>query len=165
MKIPSPPYFQRYINQVPEGNILTILTGLAESTHQFLQNLPEEKGNYAYATGKWTIKEVIGHLCDAERVFAYRALRFARNDSTPLPSFEQDDYVANASFSSCPLQDIAEEFFLIRKANIALFRTFNAEVLKRKGIASDYEISVEALLYCIAGHELHHLKVIKEKYL
>jgi uncharacterized damage-inducible protein DinB len=159
------PYYQNYIRKVPEGNILEILTRQMEETQQLIQRISPDKEEYRYAPGKWSIKEVFGHVTDTERVFAYRALCFSRNDKTPLPSFEQDDYVSEGNFSQRSLKDIAGEFRLVRLSNIALFTSFDEELMMRRGIASGFEFTVRAILYIIAGHELHHRQILEERYL
>jgi len=158
------PYHINYISLVPEGSILTILQEQLIITQQLLSELTEQQGNFRYAADKWSVKEVIGHISDGERVFAYRALCFARNDSTPLPSFEQDDYMANANFSLRTLKDIAEEFEYVRRSTIALFQHLTQDAWIRRGTVSDTEISVRAIAYIIAGHELHHRKVLESRY-
>ena len=158
------PYHINYISLVPEGDIVQILQEQLVSTQQRLRELSEQQGDFRYASDKWSVKEVIGHISDSERVFAYRALCFARNDKTPLPSFEQDDYMANANFSSRTLKDIAQEFEIVRRSTIALFQSLSEDAWIRRGTASDTSISVRALAYIIAGHELHHLNVLVSKY-
>jgi len=159
------PYYQTYIKKVPDGDIIQILAQQMEETRALLKSLPPGKADFRYAPGKWSIKEVVGHIVDTERVFAYRALCFSRNDKTPLPSFEQNDYVANANFDQRTLEDITEEFSLVRQANIILFSSFDEEVEGRKGIASGVEFTVRAIPYIIAGHELHHRGILEERYL
>ena len=160
----TPSYHQHYIDLVKTDNILQELIEQGEEFVNYLSRFSEQQGNYAYAKGKWTIKEIAGHLADAERVFAYRALRFVRNDKTALPGFEQDDYVAAANFNKRTLADVIEELRLIRASNLALFKTFSDEELERTGTASNNSYTVKALLYVIAGHEKHHFNVLKEKY-
>jgi len=159
------PYYDRYISLVPEGDVLSTLSAQLDSTLSTLRSVSEEKAGFRYAPDKWSIKEVVGHITDGERIFAYRALRFARNDQTPLPGFEQDDYVRNATFDDCKLSDLVDEFEHVRRGNLLMFRHLDKEAWTRRGTASDAEISVRALVYILAGHELHHMKVLKEKYL
>lgn len=161
---PDPGYYTNYILKAPEGDILVQLEKQLAEVKNLYSSLSEEKGNYAYAEGKWTVKEILGHLMDAERIFAYRILRFSRNDKTPLSSFEENDFVANSFFSARTIADLLNEYELMRKANIALFRSFNDTELKRTGTASKTELSVEQIIYIIAGHERHHLGVLKERY-
>ena len=157
-------YHQQYINLVKSDNILHELKRQNDEFTNYLSEFNEQQGNYAYAKGKWTIKEIAGHLADGERIFAYRTLRFARNDKTALPGFEQDDYIAATNFNKRTLADLIEELRLIRASNLALFKTFTKAELKRTGIASNNFYTVSSLLYIIAGHEKHHFNVLKEKY-
>ena len=159
------PYFQRYITKVPQGNIIDILVQQIEDTLQLLQSIPEEKAGYRYAADKWSIKEVVGHVIDTERIFAYRLLCFSREDKTPLPSFEQDAYVEHAHFDQRTFNDLNEEFRLVRLSNIALLRSFDGKIEKRRGTASGFEFTVRAIAYIMAGHELHHRAILKERYL
>jgi hypothetical protein len=137
---------------------------LAE-TESLLREIGESRGNHRYAPGKWSVKEVVGHLADAERVFSYRALRFAREDKTPLPGYEQDDYVRSANFDSRHLAELAAEFRSVRAATITLFTGFSDDALMRMGPANNVAFSVRALGWIIAGHELHHRRILKERYL
>lgn len=160
-----PPFYATYINKIGDGDIIAILTRQQENTWHFLKSIPEDDGSYAYAEGKWTIKQVVGHMIDTERIMAYRALRFARNDASELNGFDQDAYVANARFNSFLLDDLTDEFMLLRKTNLYFFKTLNAEEKGRSGIANGNLVTVNALLYIIAGHELHHVNVLKDKYI
>ena len=123
-----------------------------------------DKANYAYAEGKWTLKEMLGHMIDTERILVYRMTCFARNETQALPGFDEDDYVINARFAQREFEDLIEEFTALRKANLYLFRSFNETELNRKGIASGREINVKSILYIIAGHIIHHVSVLKERY-
>lgn len=158
------PYYGKYIALVGDEPIIDILEGLKESSYQFFKSLPAGKGDFAYDEGKWTIKEVLGHMIDAERTFAYRVLCFSREE-TILPGFDQEVYMLKATFNSRPVEDLAEEFKAVRQANLYLFRSLTNEQETQKGIASGNPVSVRALLYMIAGHELHHLNILKERYL
>ena len=158
------PYYATYINTVSE-NVLGELEHQATSFPKFLKLISDEKAYYAYAEGKWTVKEVVGHMIDTERIMAYRALRIARNDQTPLASFEENDYVANAAFNDRSLESLSEEFVAVRISNVYLFKHLSAEEFSRMGTASDKAVSVRALLYIIVGHVNHHWKVIEERYL
>jgi hypothetical protein len=158
------PFHHNYISKVGDGDIVAILSELKDSTYNFLSTIPVAKADYAYAEGKWTIKEVIGHMIDAERTFAYRILAFSRGQKE-LPGFEEDEYVAKSTFSGRTIADLIEEFKLVREANLFLFRSLTPQQLLATGIASGNIISVRALLYIAAGHELHHLNLIKERYL
>lgn len=159
------PYYGRYTGLVPEGNMLSILTQQLESTLQVLGGIDEEKANYRYAPDKWSIKQVVGHLVDSERIFAYRALRIARGDKTPLPGMDQDDFVNGANFDEQTLADLATEFELVRLSSIQFFRSLREDAWERRGTANDNEVSVRALAFIIAGHEAHHLNVLRERYL
>lgn len=159
------PSYDRYISMVPDANILTVLADQITETLDLLRSIPESGGNFRYAPEKWSIKELVGHLIDSERVFAYRALRFARNDSTPLPGFEQDDYVRGASYDRLSLSDITSEFESVRASTLFLLRHFDGDAWSRKGLANESEVSVRALAYIIAGHELHHRGVLRAKYM
>lgn len=159
------PYFAKYISLVPEGEITVTLGLQIESALSLIRGLGEVQGNLRYAPGKWSVKEVIGHLIDTERIFAYRALRFARNDATPLSGFDENNYVANAGFDLRSLADLAEEFEHTRKSNVYLFKHLDGDSWLRRGGANDNETSVRALAYIIAGHELHHVGILRTRYL
>jgi hypothetical protein len=158
-------HFGRYINLVPVGDILTTLVRQNEVTMALLRGLSESQGGFRYAPGKWSIKELVAHLSDAERVFADRALRFARADQTPLPGFEENDYVRNGSFDGFHLADIAAGFEDVRRSTVSLFRLMSGEATTRRGKANSAEVSVRALAYIIAGHELHHMNILRTRYL
>ncbi|MGA9772745.1 MAG: DinB family protein [Blastocatellia bacterium] len=159
------PYYGQYIGLVPEGDITQILNRQLEETLSLLGNIPESQAGHRYAPDKWSIKEVIGHITDSERIFAYRALRFARNDKARIEGFDQDEFAQNSAFDERTLADLVEEFEHVRRANLILFRSFTDDALDRHGIANDVEVSVRALLYIIAGHERHHIEVLKTRYL
>ena len=158
-------YYGRYISLVPEGDILAILARQNEATLALLRGLAESQGGYRYAPEKWSIKELVGHVSDAERIFADRALRFARHDQTPLPGFEENDYVKNGDFDHQSLEDLAAAFADVRRSTLSLFRLMSREATARRGKANNAEISVRALAYVIAGHELHHMNVLRTRYL
>ena len=158
------PFHHNYISKLGDRDIIAILSELKESSYNFLSTIPAAKADYAYAEGKWTIKEVIGHMIDAERTFAYRILAFSRGQKE-LPGFEEDEYVALSTFKSRTLADLAEEFKMVREANMFLFRSLTPQQLLATGIANSNIISVRALLYIAAGHEMHHINLIKERYL
>ncbi|MDB5015406.1 MAG: damage-inducible protein DinB [Mucilaginibacter sp.] len=157
-------YAARYVDLVGDGPILEILEQQQKNTYDIFTGIDINKADYAYAEGKWTIKQVLGHMADTERVFAYRALVFSR-EAIELPGFEQDVYMEKATFNIRPLEDIANEFKTIRESSIYLFKSMNEEQLTQKGIASGNPVSVRALAYMIAGHEMHHIKILKERYL
>jgi uncharacterized damage-inducible protein DinB len=130
-----------------------------------LRGLSEEQGDSVYAPGKWSIKEVVGHIMDTERMFTHRAFRFARADATPLPGYEQDDYVRAGNFGNRSLKDLIDEFELVRRATISMLRSLDEEAWLRRGVANDNEVTVRALAYILAGHETHHMGIIRERYL
>ena len=158
-------YYEKYVSLVPDGNIVELLEQQLEKTLVLFSGLSEEKGNYRYAPDKWSIKELIGHISDTERIFAYRLLRFARNDKNELAGFEQDGYITNANFDNCSLSELVKEFEYIRKSSISLLRHLPEDAWFRSGVASENEVSVRALAYIMAGHELHHLKILSERYM
>ncbi len=158
-------YYGQYIRLVPDGDIVAILRTQIDTTLSLLRGVPDDKWDYRYAPGKWTTKEVVGHLVDAEWIFTNRALRFARGDATPVPGIEQDDYVAGANFAARPPVSMLREFEHLRAANVALFESFTPETLRRTGVASDCSFTVRSILYVIAGHELHHRSVLENRYL
>ena len=159
------PYYERYIARVPEGDIVAILATQIEDSLAMFRELTEEQALHAYAPGKWTIKEVIGHLADTERIMSYRALRFARNDTTPVPGFDENSYVPAARSNQRPLASLVAEFAAVRRATVALLAGLPADGWTRRGAANQHEISVRALAQVIAGHELHHRGIIAERYL
>jgi len=158
------PYYERYISLVAGTDILATLDAQRRQTMTILCGREESDGDYRYAPGKWSAKEVLGHVCDTERIFAYRALRISRGDQTPLPGFEQDDYVKNGPFALAPLEEIIEDYIAVRRATLTLLRNLDEAAWVRRGIASKNEVSVRALAYMIAGHELHHRRILEEKY-
>ena len=157
------PYYGRYISLVPRTDIIGVLQKQQEDTES-LRGLSDEEACFRYSPDKWSIKQVLGHVIDTERIFAYRALRIARGDKTPIEGFEQDDYVRNAPFERISMTELMNEYAAVRTSTISLFRHFAPEAWTRIGTASGKEVSVRALAYMIAGHELHHRKVLKEKY-
>jgi hypothetical protein len=159
------PFYEKYVALIPGTDILGSLEAQRMVMAQLLGARSEREGNFRYAPDKWSVKEVIGHIADSERIFAYRALRFARGDNTPLSGFEQDDYVKNGGFGERTLADLAEEFTEVRGATIALFSALDAAAWQRRGVANKNEVSVRALAYIIAGHDLHHRRILEEKYL
>jgi hypothetical protein len=159
------PDYEGYISLVPEGDLFQTLEKQLEETLALLRAIPEAQADSRYAPGKWSIKELVGHLIDSERIFAYRALRFSRKDETPLPGYEQDDYIRNAAFDKYNLADLASEFEHVRRSNLYMFRHLDEEAWQRRGNANDAEISVRALAYIIAGHGLHHVGILRTRYL
>jgi len=158
-------YYGRYIERVPEGSdIFAVLSGQPEEVRALLQAVSEAQANVRPAPGEWSVKEVIRHVCDAERIFAYRALRVARGDEKPLAGFEQDDYVRATDFNLRSLPDLIEEFTLQRRANVLCFKPLSEAETVRRGTASDAPISVRAVLYMMAGHVMHHIESLKVDY-
>lgn len=158
-------FYRGYVARVPDGDILQILHDQQQETATLLQRISEAKAGHRYAPGKWSIRQIAGHMIDAERIFAYRALCFARGEQQPLPGMDQDAYMKLANFDQRPLQEMAGELFLVRQTTLALFRSFDEPAWQRQGVASGYPCSVRALAYIIAGHERHHLAVLQERYL
>lgn len=158
-------YYGRYISLVPDGPIVEQLRTQIAETLDVLRALPESRGEHRYEPGKWSIKELVGHVTDGERVFSYRALRIGRGDETPLPGFEQDDYVRNGGFGARTLRHVLDELEAVRRATVLLFEGLDEAAMVRRGTASEFPVSVRALGYIIAGHERHHLKVLRERYL
>jgi uncharacterized damage-inducible protein DinB len=159
------PYYGKYVSLVAESDIIASLSRQLDETLALLGKISEAQADSRYAPGKWSIKELVGHIIDTERIFSYRALRFARNDKTPLNGFEQDDYIRGASFNDYTLVDLASEFAHVRRATLSLFKHLDEEAWNRTGTASDNEVSVRALAYIIAGHELHHMEILRSRYL
>jgi hypothetical protein len=158
------PYYDRYISLVPGTDILGALESQRRQTMLLLSGREESDGDYRYAADKWSAKEVIGHVCDTERIFAYRALRISRADRTPIEGFEQDDYIRNGPFAARPLCEVIDDYLAVRRATLTLFRNLDDQAWMRRGIASENEVSVRALAYTIAGHEVHHRRILEEKY-
>ena len=158
-----PVWYEPYISLVDQ-DVMRILKKQATDFPDFLKGL-SKKGDYAYAPGKWTIKQMVGHIIDSERVFSYRLTCFARGEIHGLPGFDENEYVDNAHFQDRTLSSLAEEFNLLRSANLFLFKSLTEKELNRSGIASERQITVRALLFVIAGHLMHHIQVIKDRYL
>lgn len=160
------PYTIMYIGLLPgDGLVLEHLAHNRKVAEDFITSLPEEKLTFRYAAGKWTIKEVLAHIIDDERIYVYRALRFARNDRTDLPGFEQDEFARYSGANERAIGDILTEFGSVRRATITFFAGLNQAALMRRGMADGKVMSVRAAAYHIAGHELHHLNIIRERYL
>ncbi|RIV68814.1 DinB family protein [Flagellimonas aequoris] len=159
------PFYQTYINAL--GNV-DLMNELGQGKKDFLslmEHLPDEKLHFAYAEDKWSLVEALVHMIDTERIFQYRALRFARNDKTDLPGFEQDNYVPNSNAGSRTKSDLVEEYTAVRDSTITLFRSFDQDMLKRVGKANGFPMSVRALGFIINGHQAHHIRIINERYL
>ncbi len=167
---PSPdefaPFYAGYVARVPDGDIvITLQKQMLRGTSEFLRSLPESVGDHRYSAGKWSIREVIGHMADVERVFAYRALRFSRADETPVEGFDENTYVANASFNRRPLHSLIGEFEHLRHASVHMFGNLDEAAMAKRGVANGVEISVRALAFILAGHELHHIEILRSRYL
>jgi hypothetical protein len=159
------PYYAGYVAAVPDGDLLALLERQGAETVALLRSLTESEGAYRYAPDKWSVKEMIGHVIDAERVFTYRALRIARGDRTPMPGFDQDLWVRGSNAARRPLADLAAELEALRAASVALFRGLDDESLAQRGVASNFEVSARALAWIVAGHERHHRRVLHDRYL
>ncbi len=158
-------YYGNYINRVPEGSdVLAILGSQLDELKTLLHNIDDERACARPAPGEWSIKEVVGHMTDTERIFAYRALRFARNDTVSLPGFDQDEFVKGTDFNRRTLADLLDEFDYQRRANILLFRSLTDEETARRGTASGNPVSARALIYIMAGHVNHHVESLKTDY-
>lgn len=160
-----PAYYENYIGLVPDGELTDILNTQIQDMITLFSSVDETQANYRYAENKWTLKEVIGHITDTERIMSYRLLRIARGDQTPLSGYDDEQYVREASFHSRSLSDLLEELVVVRYSTVSLIKGLNENTWPRIGIANNGEITVRALAYIIAGHELHHVKIIKESYL
>lgn len=160
-----PEYYKNYVNLVKSSDVIKELKDQILNIQAVISEIPEEKEGYAYADGKWTIKQVIGHIIDTERILGYRAMRFARKDKTVLPGFDENAFVANSNFNKRTLYDLGHEFAIVREANLAMFRTFDEEELDQSGTANGIDVSVRAIIFMIAGHAIHHLHVLRTKYL
>ena len=158
------PYYEGYINLVKGDDIHKILTAQSIETQGVLNSFSETLGNYAYAEGKWTVKEVVGHLIDTERVMAYRAMCIARGEKQSLLGFNENEYAKAGNFNRRELFDLNYEFRLLRELNLLLSKGFDEEILQRRGVANNNEVTVLGLLYIIAGHEKHHMNILQERY-
>jgi DinB superfamily len=159
------PYYFTYIDRVPEGDVLAVLAGGVAETRRALAGVTPEREGFRYNPGKWTVREVVGHVLDAERVFGYRAFHFARGDAAPLPSMEQDAYAVAAGAGRRPLADLLDELEHLRLSHLRLFRGFDREAWERTGVASGVRFRVRSLPFILAGHEIHHRRVLVERYL
>ena len=159
------PFYAGYVAAAHNVNLIEELEICLHDFIKFVQNIPMDKFDYRYAEGKWTIKDIIQHLIDTERIFAYRALRISRNDKTPLPGFEENDYVDNTNANERSLQGLLTEMAVVRQATLSLFNSFSKDQLMRLGIASNSAVSVRAIGFIIIGHQKHHQKVFQERYL
>ena len=159
------PDYQGYVDQVSENDIMHVLRGQLDELDVLLARVPADKETYAYADGKWTIREIIGHLIDGERVFGYRALCIARGEKQNLPGFDQDDYMLTAPYNHIELEDLLSEMRLVRLSNIAMFRTLEEDAWNRVGTANGNDVTVRAIAFIMGGHVRHHMNVLREKYL
>jgi uncharacterized damage-inducible protein DinB len=159
------PYAAGYIAKVPSGPIIEILEYLKDSTYNFFARMTAEQADYAYAEGKWTLKQVLGHMIDTERVFSFRVLCFSRGDKNALAGFDQEEYIASSTYDTHSIQELANEFKALRAATLFLYSALTDEQSEMKGLASDHLVSVRALVYMTAGHELYHLDLIKNLYI
>jgi hypothetical protein len=157
------PSYANYIALAPDEDVLTALDKQLDDTLTLFRGVPEATGNMRHPPYTWSVKQVVGHLTDAERVFGHRAFRFARNDPTPLPSFDENVYVDNAPFDACPLKDLVAEFEWVRRANLSMFRHLPADAWLRWGVASDNKVTVRALAFILLGHARHHLGILRKR--
>ncbi len=160
-----PHFYKNYVKQIEETDLIQALRISGHRMLELVHFIKEEKSDFRYAEGKWSVRELLCHVIDAERIFAYRALTFARNDKTNLPGFEENDYAPQANASGRSLKKIADEMAHLRVATIDMFEGFTPEMLTRKGKANNNELSVVSLGFVIAGHETHHRKILMERYL
>jgi len=159
------PYYDRYISLVPVSDVLAALDDQRRETLLLLCGRAEADGDLRYAPDKWSLKELLGHVNDTERIMSYRALRISRGDATPIEGYEQDDYVRNGPYARRQLPDLIEDYIAVRRATVSLFRNLEEPAWSRRGVANKNEVTVRALAYIIAGHELHHRRILEEKYL
>ncbi|WP_299739019.1 DinB family protein [uncultured Rossellomorea sp.] len=160
-----PPYYKEYVNNVPDGELLQILDDQQNETKKLLKDLNEKTSEYKYAPGKWTIKEVIGHITDTERIMCYRLLSIARGEQEMLPGYNDDEYVRRGNFNRFSLSDLLHQQALVRQHTILLLSSMDEEALRRRGNANGSEVTARAIGYIIAGHEIHHRRLIKDRYL
>lgn len=159
------PFYFAYVSLIPDGNIISILNKQIEDITLLLTNISEEQGQFRYAPEKWSLKEVIGHMIDTERIMAYRLLCISRGEQLSLPGFDEKMYVANASFHHHPIKQIQEHLSIVWESTVVLLESLDAEAWIRRGWANNSEVTVRALAYIIAGHTMHHFNIIKERYL
>ena len=158
-------YYFTYIDKVPDGDVIAVLRNQLDDTTRFIRELPSDVAGYRYAADKWSVKEIFGHLIDTERTFSFRAMCAARLEPAPMPSLEQDPYVENSRYDERAVEDIAEEYEAVRRASLALYKSFSDEEWLRRATASGWEFTARAIPYIVAGHEIHHRRVIDERYL
>lgn len=160
-----PEYYVPYVNLVPDGNLLSILKKNLVGTIALFEGISEEDGHFRYAPGKWSIKEVLGHMTDTERIMSYRLLRIGRGDQKPLAGFNENDYINGSQFDQLPINNILEDFAAVRKSTITLIQNMADDIWGRKGFANETEITTRAIAYIIAGHAIHHGNIFSERYL
>jgi len=158
------PYFSRYIDLVPEDDVLTVLQTQSDQTQQMLASISEERSAYRYEPEKWSIKGVVGHMADTDRIFGYRLLAIARGDTNSLPGFDENAYAANSNFDRWSFRDLVESLALVRKSNLLVMRNLSDEDWDRRGVANGNPTSSRALAFMMVGHERHHVKVLRERY-
>jgi len=158
-------FYANYVSLVEETDVVSALQNQSNDLRKLLAGISAEKENFRYATGKWSVKELLGHIIDGERVFSYRALRISRGDQTPLATFEENSYVAGSNFNNSNLTDLIEEFSLLRAANVLLFKNLSDEAWLRRGTASEATVSVRALAFIMVGHVRHHQNILRKRYL
>ncbi|MBA4197770.1 MAG: DNA damage-inducible protein DinB [Chitinophaga sp.] len=158
-------FYNNYVETAKGDSVAELLINYSALLNDFVTNLPEAKADYSYAAGKWTVKELLQHMIDAERIFSYRALRIARKDTTPLPGFDENSYAANADVSSKTFQSLKEEFVAVRQSTDLLLQSFSEEQLQQVGTTSNHSITVNAICFIIFGHILHHKRILEERYL
>jgi uncharacterized damage-inducible protein DinB len=158
-------YYEKYVSLVPDADVVETLERQIEGTLALLRGVGEERAGHRYAPGKWSIKEVVAHIADTERIFAYRALAIARGEQQPLPGMDQNEYMSHTNLDARTLADITEEFEHLRRSNILMLRGLSDEAWSRRGVASDNEVTVRAIAYIIAGHEAHHVQILRTRYL
>jgi hypothetical protein len=159
------PFYETYVSLVPEGDVVEAMRSQLAEVTAMLGGIGEERGGHAYAEGKWSIRQVVGHCIDGERIFSYRALAIARGEQRPLPGMDQDEYMAHSDFDSRTLADLAAEFAHARAANVLMFHGLSEDAWLRRGVASEREVSVRALAHIVVGHVAHHMNVLRARYL
>jgi len=159
------PYYAGYFSLVPEGDIAATLLSQGKEHRNFFAGLPRDKHDHRYAPGKWSVKEILGHLMDAERIFAYRALRFARGDAAPLAGMDPDEFVVGGRFGSRSMENLLKEYTILRTATTSMVLGFDEEALGRTGVASGSNFTVLSILYFLVGHGIHHVGIVRERYL
>lgn len=159
------PYYSIYIDRLPDGDIVDTLERQLPRATEFLRSIPASKADHRYAEGKWSVKQIIGHLADSERVFQYRAMRFSRADATPVAGFDENLYVANSRFASASIADLIREFEHLRHASVLMLRALDEEGFGRSGVANNHAVTVRALAWVMAGHVDHHMEIIRTRYL